>query len=336
MIDCGKSKTKQFHSRLGFDSLLVKPISKSAAMQRTGRAGREAPGQCYRLYTEQDYNTLLDDNVPEILRCDLSQAILNMKARGVRDVLKFPFLTRPPREALEKALIQLLQLGALRENGEISEIGMKIAKLPLSAPLGRILLAAAEADCLAEAIDIVSCLSEERIFLNLTSEEAKEKAEAARRALFRREGDHLTLLATVQAYMAENADRRAWAERHFVSHRALQRVMDVRKQLLAQCKALQLHLVPQSQRASALSSERTTAILKCFLKGCLTNTAHLFPDGSYKTGKNQTVAIHPSSVLFGKRVEAIMFNEYVYTNRSYARNVSAVQMDWIGEALSVT
>jgi ATP-dependent RNA helicase DHR2 len=49
---------------------------------------------------------------------------------------------------------------------------------------------------------------------------------------------------------------------------------------------------------------------------------------------NQTVAIHPSSGLFGKKVEAIMYNEFVFTNRSYARTVSAVQMDWIGEAVA--
>ena len=336
VVDCGKSKTKQYRTRLGLDSLLVKPISKSAATQRKGRAGREAPGQCYRLYTEQDYNNLLEDNVPEILRCDLSQAILNMKARGVHDVLNFPFLSRPLREALEKALTQLLQLGALREDGEISDIGIKIAKLPLSTSLGRVLLAAAEpkADCLAEAIDIISCLSVENIFLNLSSEEAKEKAEAARRELFRREGDHLTLLATVRAYLDENADRKAWAERHFVSHRALHAVLDVRKQLRAQCKALQLHLSSEDQGSSTLSSERTTALLKCFLQGFATDTARLFPDGSYRTMVgNQTVAIHPSSGLFGRRVEAIMYNEYVYTNRSYAKGVSAVQMDWIGEAL---
>ena len=50
---------------------------------------------------------------------------------------------------------------------------------------------------------------------------------------------------------------------------------------------------------------------------------------------NQVVAIHPSSGLFGKKVEAIMYNEFVFTNRSYARGVSAVQMDWIGEVFGV-
>ena len=227
VIDCGKSKIKQFRTRLGLDSLLVKPISQSAAIQRKGRAGREAPGKCYRLYTKADFHTLSEANTPEILRCDLSQAILTMKARGITDIMSFPFLDRPPREALEKALMQLFQLGALTESGAISKLGLQIAKLPLAAPLGRVLLAAADPamDCLAEAINIISCLSVENIFLNLTSEESKEQAEVARRALFRREGDHLTLLTTVQAYAAETADRKAWAERHFVSHRAMQAVM---------------------------------------------------------------------------------------------------------------
>jgi ATP-dependent RNA helicase DHR2 len=227
VIDCGKSKIKQFRPRLGLDSLLVKPISKSSAIQRKGRAGREAPGKCYRLYTEQDYLALPTATTPEILRCDLTQAILIMKARGITDVMKFPLLDRPPREALEKAFMQLFQLGALEKSGSINDLGLKIAELPLTSSLGRVLLAAADPsmDCLAETIDIISCLSVENIFLNITSEETKERAETARRSLLRREGDHLTLLATVQAYMAEKIDRRAWAEKHFVSHRAMQAVM---------------------------------------------------------------------------------------------------------------
>ncbi|KAL4958532.1 P-loop containing nucleoside triphosphate hydrolase protein [Aspergillus filifer] len=339
VVDCGKAKIKQFRTRLGLDSLLVKPISKSAAIQRKGRAGREAPGQCYRLYTEKDYLELDEVNTPEILRCDLSQALLNMKARGVDNVIEFPFLTRPPREALEKALLQLLSIEALDENGGISEIGSHIAKLPLTPTLGRVLLAASDfdPDCLTDVIDIISCLSVENIFLNTTSEEKKEAAETARRDLYRREGDHLTMLATVRAYASENTDRKAWAERHLVSHRAMQSVMDVRKQLLAQCR--QAKLLPdttESQDSSTSIREPSpVSILKSFLSGFSTNTARLVPDGSYRTVVgNQTVAIHPSSVLFGKKVEAILYNEFVFTNRSYARGVSAVQMDWVGEALA--
>ena len=227
VVDCGKAKMKQFRSRLGLDSLLVRPISKSAAIQRKGRAGREAPGQCYRLYTEKDYLTLQETNTPEILRCDVSQAILTMKARGVDDIVGFPFLTRPPREALEKALLQLYNIQALDDTGKISAIGKQIAKLPLTAQLGRVLLAAAENgnSVLKDVIDIISCLSVENIFLGTTTEEKKEEAEKARRDLYRREGDHLTMLAAVRAYAMENSDRKAWATRHMISHRAMQAVM---------------------------------------------------------------------------------------------------------------
>ena len=336
VIDSGKAKVKQFRTSIGMESLLVKPISQSSAIQRQGRAGREGLGQCYRLYTESDYLTLQQFNTPEILRCDLSHAILTMKARGINDVHNFPFLDRPPRNALEKALLQLWLLGALTEYGAISDVGIQIAKFPVNVCLGRALIAAAEPEpnCLPEVIDIVSCLSVEDLFLNLTSEEKKNEAEVARRELYRREGDHLTLLTAVQAYAAENTDRKAWAKRHFVSHRAMKATLEVRKQLRAQCQQSKMLKPTQIQEPSTTTPELIFSILKCFMKGFATKTARLCPDGSYKTMVgNQNVAIHPSSGLFGRKVEAIMFNEFVFTSRSYAKNVSAVQLNWITDVL---
>ncbi|KAK4998638.1 Salivary acidic proline-rich phosphoprotein 1/2 [Elasticomyces elasticus] len=341
VVDSGKAKIKQFRSRLGLDSLLIKSISQSAAMQRQGRAGREAAGQCYRLYTEKDFHALEKDNVPEILRCDLSAALLAMRARGVEDVLHFPMLTRPPREAIEKALLRLLRLGALDEHGKISAIGKSIARLPLTPALGRVIVAAAseEFDCLPEVIDVVSCLSVETIFLNINTEDAKENAEAARNELFRRQGDHLTLLSAVQSYASERSDRKLWAQRHFISHRAMQNVMDVRKQLRAQCEQQKLLTTDRIADYSAkpeVSELIAANILKSFLHGFASNTARLMPDGSYRTiVGNQTVAIHPSSVLFGRKTEAIMYTEFVFTSRSYARGVSAVQMDWVSDLLAL-
>lgn len=110
---------------------------------------------------------------------------------------------------------------------------------------------------------------------------------------------------------------------------------DVRKQLRSQCEKSKMLSPADDSDSVSMPPELATSILKCFLKGFATNTARLMPDGSYKTiVGNQPVAIHPSSGLFGKKVEAILYNEFVFTNRSYARGVSAVQMDWIGEALS--
>jgi ATP-dependent RNA helicase DHR2 len=338
VVDTGKAKIKQFRNRLALDSLLIKPISRSSADQRKGRAGREAPGQCYRLYTQEGYNNLEKNATPEILRCDLSAAVLTMKARGVPDPLSFPFLTPPPRDAMEKALLQLLQLTALDDDGSISTTGKSIARLPLTPTLGRVILSSATSDppCLRETIDIVACLSVENIFLNVETEETREQAADARGQLYRRSGDHMTLLAAVQAYAAENSDRKAWAERHLISHRAMQSVMDVRKQLRAQC--LQAKLLPKGssfaggddEGVRAADEELTERILKAFLSGFAGNIARLCPDGSYKTFVgNQVVAIHPSSVLFGRKVEALLYNEFVFTNKAYARGVSAIQLKWL-------
>ena len=335
VIDSGKAKVKHFRTRIGLESLLVKPISKSSAIQRKGRAGREAAGKCFRLYTEDFYLGLEQNNTPELLRSDLSQAILVLKARGIPDVYSFPFLSPPPRESLVKALIMLYQLGALSPSGSITKIGKRMANLPLSAPLSRTLLAASDPtfDCLDEAIDIVSCLSVENIFLSTTSlsDEKRDAANAARTDILRREGDHLTLLSVVHAFMAEQTDRKSWCEARLISHRALRAVMDTRKQL-----RVHFELPTQSSDAATstiVSTELANWILKAFLTGFKMNTARLMPDGSYRTlaAGNQLVAIHPSSVLMGRKVECIMYNEFVYTQKTYARGVSAVQMDWIGE-----
>ncbi|KAK8221863.1 Salivary acidic proline-rich phosphoprotein 1/2 [Zalaria obscura] len=335
VIDCGKAKIKQYRNRLGLDSLLVKPISKSSAIQRKGRAGREAAGKCWRLYTEKDFDALEKDSPPEILRCDLSAAVLTMKARGVDDVMSFPLLTQPPREAMERALLQLLQLGALDDDGRVNDTGRRIARLPLTPSLGRVIIAAADPDmdCLLQVIDIVACFSVENIFLNAETEEMKEEAQQSRNLLYRRQGDHLTLLAAVQAYAAESSDRKMWAQRHLISHRAMQSVMDVRKQLRAQAQQAKLvssdALAATDERTST-SEETANNILRCFLRGFMSNVARLMPDGSYKTiVGNQNVAIHPSSILFGRKVEAILYNEFVYTNRTYARGVSAIQLNWL-------
>ncbi|GAB7361252.1 hypothetical protein MBLNU230_g1313t1 [Neophaeotheca triangularis] len=342
VVDTGKAKTKHFHSRLSLEALLAKPISKSSADQRKGRAGREAPGICYRLYTESGYEELEKATKPEILRCDLSAAILSILIRsqkGATDAMSFPFLTAPPQEAMEKALLQLHQLNAINDSGQITSLGKKMARLPLTPTLARCVVEAAlpSRDCLDEVVDVVACLSVETIFLNPESEEGREKAEEARRGLFRREGDHLTLLAAVRAYAAEQTDRRSWCERHMVSHRAMRAVMDVRKQLTQLCKSSKLLSVETSSSASseALPSEaKAAAVLQCLITSHPSNLALLQKDGSYKTLQGaHTVAIHPSSVMFGRKVEAIVYTEFVYTTKAWARGVSAVQVKWVEEVL---
>ena len=93
------------------ESLLVSPISKSSAKQRQGRAGRTKPGQCYRLYTEESFNTeLIDETYPEILRSSLANLIIQLKKLNINDLVHFDFLDPPSPETLMRGLEELFFL----------------------------------------------------------------------------------------------------------------------------------------------------------------------------------------------------------------------------------
>lgn len=340
VVDTGKAKVKQFRVRLGMESLLAKPISKSSAIQRAGRAGREAAGKCYRLYTEEGFESLRDADLPEILRVDALGAVLTMKSRGITDIFEFPLMDTPDDEAFDKALLHLHILGAIHDDGSITEMGKKMASFPVTAPFGRVLLAAADPkyDCLLEAIDIISCLTAgEDIFHQLRSEEERENVEEYRKEVYRREGDLLTYLTTIQQYTAENADRAEWCKRRKVNVRVMRQALNIRKQLRGLClKEKMLSEAPEAdpQPFNPMSPDRAELLLKCFLKGFSVKTAILAPDASYVTTQGKhVVAIHPSSVLHGRKKEAIMFLEHVFTTKNYAKKVSVVQSNWIIEAL---
>jgi HrpA-like RNA helicase len=96
VVDSGLQKIRTYKSSTGVDSLKVMPISKNSATQRAGRAGREqAGGKCFRVFTEQSFNQLEETTLPEILRCNLSSIILNLKAIGIQDVSKMDFIDKP-------------------------------------------------------------------------------------------------------------------------------------------------------------------------------------------------------------------------------------------------
>ena len=340
VIDSGKAKVKQYRASLGMESLLVKPISRVSAIQRKGRAGREGPGKCWRLYTEDDYCRMEQDEPPEILRTDVVEAVLKMKARGVQDVFAFPLMDAPDVSAMRRALLQLIMLGALDESGTLTDAGRRISAFPLPAVYGKVLIEAAtpETDCLLEAIDIVSYITAESdIFLQPKTEEERDDFDEYRKELQRREGDILTYLTTVQRYAAETSDLKDWCRKRHISISALKNAMAIRKQLQRICLSQELLKEappPDPQTFEPASPERAEVLIKVFLKAFATKTATLGQRGNYiSTQGRHTIAIHPSSVLYGKKMEAIMFLDHVYTTKSYAKIVSAVQSNWIAEAM---
>lgn len=111
-----------FHPKTGLDILQVQPVSKAQARQRTGRAGRETSGVCYRLYTEEQFDELKEMTMPEIQRCNLASVVLQLMALGILDVLHFDFLDSPSQDAIENALEQLVVLGAVRKGNSGFEV----------------------------------------------------------------------------------------------------------------------------------------------------------------------------------------------------------------------
>lgn len=113
MIDSGVFKTRTHHPLTGLDILRVEKISKAQAWQRTGRAGRETAGNCYRIYTEKEYEDMKDMPISEIQRCSLTGIALQLLAIGI-DITTFDFMNKPPKEGVDVAVKRLEKLGAVK------------------------------------------------------------------------------------------------------------------------------------------------------------------------------------------------------------------------------
>ncbi|KAF9028219.1 putative ATP-dependent RNA helicase dhr2 [Podila verticillata] len=323
VIDTGCHKSRGYNAKIGIESLLVEPISKSSARQRMGRAGREAPGLCFRLYTENSFDQLDEDSIPEIKRCNLESAILSLKATGIEDPTKFDFMDRPSKSGLLKSLEHLYALEALDDTGALTEIGKKMAAFPVDPPYAKVLLQSEKMECTKEAIEIISLLSVDTIFSAPSSK--REEANEARQKFMSLDGDHLTLLNTLRAYESVKGDR-DWCRENFINSRHMRHVLDVRKQLIEFCERAGMD--PRKSCGHDLE-----IVIKCFLAGFFQNTALLQPDSTYKSILGGlTVSIHPSSTLFGKKREAIMYNELVFTTKHYIRGVSALESAWLSQA----
>ncbi|KAL3823873.1 hypothetical protein ACHAXA_005455 [Cyclostephanos tholiformis] len=174
VVDCGRQKCRNYHAGTGVASYDVMWISKAAADQRAGRAGRTGPGHCYRLYSSSVYSRYLDDfALPEVLTRPLEDIVLAMKAMHVSNVTSFPFPTSPEQSQINAAVRLLANLGCLDisrveehgGDGKITPLGAATAQLPLGVRYGKMLLVGAQANVLDYAIALVAVLSESTPFV---------------------------------------------------------------------------------------------------------------------------------------------------------------------------
>ncbi|KAF5186164.1 Atp-dependent rna helicase protein [Thalictrum thalictroides] len=337
VIDPGMVKARCYNPRTGMESLITIPTSKAQALQRSGRAGREGPGKCFRLYPESEFAKLADSTVPEIKRCNLSNVILQLKALGVDDIIGFDFMEKPSRMAVVKSLEHLFLLGALTDDYKLSNpVGNQMARLPLDPIYAKSLILASEFNCLEEMLITVAMLSVDSIFY--TPREKIKEARDATKSFASQEGDHLTLMNVFRTSseflekrkMSGSKDKTAerslgkWCRDNFINSRSLKHARDIHSQIRG-------HVEQMGLRVTSCGDE-TLQFRRCLTASFFLNAALKQPNGSYRALANsQIVRIHPSSVFFRTKPECVIFNELVRTNDDFIRNITRIDPLWLPE-----
>jgi ATP-dependent helicase HrpB len=160
VIDSGLARVPRYEPDVGLTRLETVRVSRAAADQRRGRAGRTEPGVCYRLWDEPQTGSLEPYTQPEILSADLSSFLLDLAEWGVADPGKLAFLDQPPRAALTEAHALLKELHAIDIDGRITDEGRKLRKLPLPVRLARMVVDAGERGDAQRAADIAVLVTE--------------------------------------------------------------------------------------------------------------------------------------------------------------------------------
>ncbi|DBA69678.1 hypothetical protein WJX79_010671 [Trebouxia sp. C0005] len=325
VVDTGFVKARAYSSKAAAECLQVVPVSQAQARQRAGRAGREAAGKAFRLFTEASFNQLAPTTWPEIQRVNLATVALQLKALGFDDLVGFDFMDRPPTGAMLRALESLYALGALDDSGKLtSVVGKALAGFPVEPWMGKVLLAGAELGCAREALIVVAMAATDPVWL--TPRNRKEAAVAAHQQFHSKLGDHITGLNLYRAYEGlQRKQQLAWCQEHFVSARSLQKAVDILQQLHQQLVQLKLPITS--------AGTEVELVLKALVAGLFTNAARRQLNGTYQVvSTGQPVAMHPSSVLFGKQPSCVVFNEIVWTTQQYMVAVAAVDQQWLREA----
>ncbi|XP_011067091.1 PREDICTED: probable ATP-dependent RNA helicase DHX35 isoform X2 [Acromyrmex echinatior] len=325
VIDCGFVKIPWFEAETQTNSLVIVPISKASANQRAGRAGRVRTGKVFRLYTKEAYTELFEATPPEMQRSDLAPAILQLKALGIDNVLRFNFPSAPPSKNLVTGLELLYTLGAIDSNGDLTmPLGLTMAEMPLEPVLAKSLITSGEMGCSEEITTIFAMLQVQNVFIQPGGGQAVLKARIAHRKFEVEEGDLLTLLNVYTAF--EQNKTPAWCQKYFLNHKVLRRATEIRVQMHKMLKHLDIPLVS--------CNGNIQQILKCLTAGLFPKAAYLHYTGTYRTVRgNKDLYIHPNSCLYTlKQPQWLLFCEILQTNKTYMKDLTVIQPEMLLDA----
>ncbi|KAI2631695.1 P-loop containing nucleoside triphosphate hydrolase protein [Xylaria nigripes] len=328
VIDSGFVKLRAFDPRTGIETLTATPVSKASAAQRAGRAGRTKPGKCFRLFTEEAYQRLPDANPPEIQRSNLAPFILQLKALGIDNVVRFEYLTPPPAELMIKATELLYSLGALDEYAKLTRpLGMRMAELAVEPMMAKTLLSAPSFDCLSEMLTIAAMTSLGGTVW-VQQDRGKKELESSRRKFAVEEGDHLTLLNVYQAFVTKGKKEARFCHENHLNFKALTRAVSIRGQLKRYLERFGISIDESLKVTREGSADR---VRKCLTAGYFAHAAKMQPDGSYRNVEGGTILYaHPSSLMFNRKADWVIFHEVMETgNKTYIREITKIEKSWL-------
>ncbi|XP_066868423.1 probable ATP-dependent RNA helicase DHX35 isoform X3 [Kogia breviceps] len=323
VIDCGFVKLRAYNPRTAIECLVVVPVSQASASQRAGRGGRSRSGKCYRLYTEEAFDQLPQSTVPEMQRSNLAPVILQLKALGIDNVLRFHFMSPPPAQSMVQALELLYALGGLDKDCRLTEpLGMRIAEFPLNPMFAKMLLESGNFGCSQEILSIAAMMQIQNVFVVPSNQ--KSQAIRVHRKFAVEEGDHLTMLNVYEAFIKHNKNSQ-WCQEHFLNYKGLVRAVTVREQLK---KLLVKFQVPKKS-----SEGDPDPVLRCIVSGFFANAARFHSTGAYRTIRDDhELHIHPASVLYAEKPPRwVIYNEVIQTSKYYMRDVTAIESAWLLE-----
>ncbi|KAJ7970316.1 putative ATP-dependent RNA helicase [Quillaja saponaria] len=331
VVDCGKAKETSYDALNNTPCLLPSWISKAAARQRRGRAGRVQPGECYHLYPKCVYDAFADYQMPELLRTPLQSLCLQIKSLQLGSISEFLSRALQPPEALsvQNAVEYLKIIGALDDNENLTVLGHKLSMLPVEPKLGKMLILGAIFNCLDPVMTVVAGLSVRDPFL--MPFDKKDLAESAKAQFSSREySDHLALVRAYDGW--KDAERRQagyeYCWRNFLSAQTLKAIDSLRKQFFFLLK--DIGLVDHSSENCNMWShdEHLTRAIIC---------AGLFPGICSVVNKEKSIALKTMEdgqvLLYSNSVNAsvpkipypwLVFNEKVKVNSVFLRDSTGV------------
>jgi len=334
VIDSGLIKQTQFDPKSGIEQLVLTRHALSGLEQRKGRAGRTAPGFCYRLFTEESMRGRLNYQTPEIQRSGLAQVVLAMKKIGIEDIEGFDFIDSPGGDAIRQAENLLYLLGAIDNNGDITENGEFMWHLSLEPRLGRMIIEAVkpEINCLNEICIIASFLDGKNIFVRPADiTEARMADKAHRQFKTDEDSDFVVILNVWQAYVKSGYSN-DWAILNYLNEKAIEEAKNVRLELIEILQSRNIFIDPKTKPRI-----NKDAIGKAVTAGLVGNIMR-YTGKSFKKldGSKNDINIHPGSVYYngGFKEGAYLVSDEIFMNpegKAYASNCLLVKQEWISQ-----